>query len=172
GVPYIVVYLNKADMVDDAELMELVEMEVRELLSKYEFPGDDTPVVKGAALKALEGDQSEIGVPSILQLVEALDTWIPEPERDVDKTFLMPVEDVFSISGRGTVVTGGIERGVIKVGGEIESVGTRPTAQPTVTGVGMVGKLLARGQAGDNAGLLLRGTKRDEVERGQVLAKP
>src|SRR5690554_718424 len=172
GVPYIVVFLNKADMVDDAELLELVEMEVRELLSKYEFPGDDTPIVKGSALKALEGDQSEIGVPAIIQLVEALDRWIPEPQRDVDKPFLMPVEDVFSISGRGTVVTGRIERGVIKVGDEIEIVGIRPTAKTTVTGVEMFRKLLDQGQAGDNAGLLLRGTKRDEVERGQVLAKP
>src|SRR5690554_449793 len=172
GVPYIVVYLNKADMVDDEELMELVEMEVRELLSKYEFPGDDTPIVKGSALKALEGDQSEIGVPSILKLVEALDSWIPEPERDVDKSFLMPVEDVFSISGRGTVVTGRIESGIIKVGDEVEVVGIRPTTKTTVTGVEMFRKLLDQGQAGDNAGLLLRGTKRDDVERGQVLAKP
>ncbi len=172
GVPYIVVYLNKADMVDDAELLELVEMEVRELLSKYEFPGDDTPIIKGSALKALEGDQSEIGVPSIIQLVEALDTWIPEPQRDIDKPFLMPVEDVFSISGRGTVVTGRIERGIVKVGDEIEIVGIRPTQKTTVTGVEMFRKLLDQGQAGDNAGLLLRGTKRDDVERGQVLAKP
>ncbi|MGO1542231.1 MAG: elongation factor Tu [Luteimonas sp.] len=172
GVPYIVVFLNKADMVDDAELLELVEMEVRELLSKYEFPGDDTPIVTGSALKALEGDQSDIGVPAILKLVDALDTWIPEPERDVDKTFLMPVEDVFSISGRGTVVTGRIESGVIKVGEEVEIVGIRPTTKTTVTGVEMFRKLLDQGQAGDNAGLLLRGTKRDDVERGQVLAKP
>src|SRR3546814_291401 len=246
GVPYIVVYLNKADMVDDAELMELVEMEVRELLSKYEFPGDDTPIIKGSALKALEGNESEsgvppvlalverrdtgipgpeggggkgalgdgggrvelgevevrgvlgkygfpgdhtpsikgfglkgvegdesgIGVPSVLALVGALDTWIPEPERDVDKAFLMPVEDVFSISGRGTVVTGRIERGIIKVGEEIEIVGIRPTQKTTVTGVEMFRTLLDQGQAGDNAGLLLRGTKRDDVERGQVLAKP
>ena len=172
GVPYIVVFLNKADMVDDAELMELVEMEVRELLSKYEFPGDDTPIIMGSALKALEGDQSDIGVPAILKLVDALDAWIPEPERDVDKTFLMPVEDVFSISGRGTVVTGRIERGVIKVGEEVEIVGIRPTTKTTVTGVEMFRKLLDQGQAGDNAGLLLRGTKRDDVERGQVLAKP
>jgi elongation factor Tu len=172
GVPYIVVYLNKADMVDDAELLELVEMEVRELLSKYEFPGDDTPIVHGSARLALEGDQSEIGVPSIIKLVEALDSWIPTPERDVDKPFLMPVEDVFSISGRGTVVTGRIERGVIKVGEEIEIVGIRPTQKTTVTGVEMFRKLLDQGQAGDNAGLLLRGTKRDDVERGQVLAKP
>ncbi len=172
GVPYIVVFLNKADMVDDAELLELVEMEVRELLSKYEFPGDDTPIIAGSARLALEGDQSDIGVPSILKLVEALDTWIPEPERAIDKPFLMPVEDVFSISGRGTVVTGRIERGIIKVGDEIEIVGIRPTVKTTVTGVEMFRKLLDQGQAGDNAGLLLRGTKRDEVERGQVLAKP
>ena len=172
GVPHIVVFLNKADMVDDAELLELVEMEVRELLSKYDFPGDDTPIVHGSARLALEGDQSDIGVPSILKLVEALDTWIPEPERDVDKPFLMPVEDVFSISGRGTVVTGRIERGIIKVGDEIEIVGIRPTQKTTVTGVEMFRKLLDQGQAGDNAGLLLRGTKRDDVERGQVLCKP
>ncbi|MGY1425540.1 elongation factor Tu [Lysobacter sp. A289] len=172
GVPYIVVYLNKADMVDDAELLELVDMEVRELLSKYEFPGDDTPIVIGSALKALEGDQSDIGIPSIIKLVDALDTWIPEPVRDVDKAFLMPVEDVFSISGRGTVVTGRIERGIIKVGEEIEIVGIRPTVKTTVTGVEMFRKLLDQGQAGDNAGLLLRGTKRDDVERGQVLCKP
>ena len=172
GVPYIVVFLNKADMVDDAELLELVEMEVRELLSKYDFPGDDTPIIHGSALKALEGDQSDIGVPAIIKLVEALDTWIPEPERDIDKTFLMPVEDVFSISGRGTVVTGRIERGVIKVGEEIEIVGIRATQKTTVTGVEMFRKLLDQGQAGDNAGLLLRGTKRDDVERGQVLCKP
>jgi len=172
GVPYIVVYLNKADMVDDAELLELVEMEVRELLQKYEFPGDDTPIITGSALKALEGDQSDIGVPSIVKLVEALDTWIPLPERAIDKPFLMPVEDVFSISGRGTVVTGRIERGVIKVGDEIEIVGIRPTQKTIVTGVEMFRKLLDQGQAGDNAGLLLRGTKRDDVERGQVLCKP
>ncbi|UPG95485.1 elongation factor Tu [Luteibacter aegosomatissinici] len=172
GVPYILVFLNKADMVDDAELMELVEMEVRELLSKYDFPGDETPIVKGSARLALEGDQSEIGVPAIINLVDALDTWIPTPERDVDKTFLMPVEDVFSISGRGTVVTGRIERGVIKVGEEIEVVGIRDTQKTTVTGVEMFRKLLDQGQAGDNAGLLLRGLKRDDVQRGQVLAKP
>ncbi|MGV8941571.1 MAG: elongation factor Tu [Lysobacter sp.] len=172
GVPYIVVYLNKADMVDDAELLELVDMEVRELLSKYDFPGDDTPVIIGSALKALEGDQSDIGVPSIIKLVDALDSWIPEPVRDVDKAFLMPVEDVFSISGRGTVVTGRIERGIVKVGEEIEIVGIRPTVKTTVTGVEMFRKLLDQGQAGDNAGLLLRGTKRDDVERGQVLCKP
>ncbi|HHW4680276.1 MAG TPA: elongation factor Tu [Xylella taiwanensis] len=172
GVPFIVVFLNKADMVDDAELLELVEMEVRELLSKYDFPGDDTPIVKGSALKALEGDQSEIGVPAIIRLVEALDNYIPEPERAIDRPFLMPVEDVFSISGRGTVVTGRVECGVIKVGDEVEIVGIRPTSKTTVTGVEMFRKLLDQGQAGDNAGLLLRGTKRDEVERGQVLAKP
>ena len=172
GVPYILVYLNKADLVDDAELLELVEMEVRELLSKYDFPGDDTPIIHGSARMALEGDQSEIGIPSIKRLVEALDTWIPLPERDIDKAFLMPVEDVFSISGRGTVVTGRIERGIIKVGEEIEIVGIRPTVKTTVTGVEMFRKLLDQGQAGDNAGLLLRGTKRDDVERGQVLCKP
>ena len=172
GVPYIVVYLNKADMVDDAELLELVEMEVRELLSKYDFPGDDTPIITGSARMALEGDQSEIGVPSILKLVEALDSWIPEPVRDVDKPFLMPVEDVFSISGRGTVVTGRIERGIIKVGDEIEIVGIRDTQKTTVTGVEMFRKLLDQGQAGDNVGVLLRGTKREDVERGQVLCKP
>ena len=172
GVPHIVVFLNKADMVDDVELLELVEMEVRELLSKYDFPGDDTPIVHGSARLALEGDQSEIGVPAILKLVDALDSFIPLPERDVDKPFLMPVEDVFSISGRGTVVTGRIERGVIKVGEEIEIVGIRDTQKTTVTGVEMFRKLLDQGQAGDNAGLLLRGTKRDDVERGQVLCKP
>jgi elongation factor Tu len=172
GVPYIVVYLNKADMVDDAELLELVEMEVRELLAKYEFPGDDTPIITGSALKALEGDQSDIGVPSIIKLVDALDSWIPEPERDIDKPFLMPVEDVFSISGRGTVVTGRIERGIIKVGDEIEIVGIKPTVKTTCTGVEMFRKLLDQGQAGDNTGILLRGTKRDDVERGQVLCKP
>ncbi|MDV3469504.1 elongation factor Tu [Stenotrophomonas sp. C3(2023)] len=172
GVPYIVVFLNKADMVDDAELLELVEMEVRELLSKYDFPGDDTPIISGSARLALEGDQSDIGVPAVIKLVDALDSWIPTPERDVDKAFLMPVEDVFSISGRGTVVTGRIERGVIKVGEEIEIVGIRPVQKTTVTGVEMFRKLLDQGQAGDNAGLLLRGTKRDDVERGQVLAKP
>ncbi|MFL9582950.1 elongation factor Tu [Stenotrophomonas sp. AB1(2024)] len=172
GVPYIVVFLNKADMVDDAELLELVEMEVRELLSKYDFPGDDTPIIAGSARLALEGDQSDIGVPAVIKLVDALDSWIPTPERDVDKAFLMPVEDVFSISGRGTVVTGRIERGVIKVGEEIEIVGIRPVQKTTVTGVEMFRKLLDQGQAGDNAGLLLRGTKRDDVERGQVLAKP
>jgi elongation factor Tu len=172
GVPYIIVFLNKADMVDDAELLELVEMEVRELLSKYEFPGDDTPIIHGSAKLALEGDQSEIGVPAIIKLVDALDSYIPEPVRVLDKPFLMPVEDVFSISGRGTVVTGRVETGVIKVGEEIEIVGIRPTVKTTVTGVEMFRKLLDQGQAGDNVGLLLRGTKREDVERGQVLAKP
>ncbi|NEZ02632.1 elongation factor Tu, partial [Wenzhouxiangella sp. XN201] len=172
GVPCILVYLNKADMVDDAELLELVEMEVRELLSDYDFPGDDTPIVTGSALKALEGDDSDIGVPSILKLVEALDDYVPEPERDLDKEFLMPIEDVFSISGRGTVVTGRIERGVIHVGDEIEIVGIKDTTKTTCTGVEMFRKLLDQGQAGDNVGVLLRGTKRDDVERGQVLAKP
>jgi elongation factor Tu len=172
GVPYIVVYLNKADMVDDAELLELVEMEVRELLSQYEFPGEEVPVVIGSALKALEGDQSEIGVKSVLKLLEAMDEYIPEPERAVDQPFLMPIEDVFSISGRGTVVTGRIERGKVKVGDEVEIVGLRPTQKTTVTGVEMFRKLLDEGVAGDNVGVLLRGTKRDEVERGQVLAKP
>jgi elongation factor Tu len=172
GVPYIVVYLNKADMVDDEELLELVEMEVRELLDKYEFPGDDTPIITGSALKALEGDTSEQGEGSIMKLAEALDTYIPVPERAVDGDFLMPVEDVFSISGRGTVVTGRIERGIVKVGDEIEVVGIKDTAKTTCTGVEMFRKLLDEGQAGDNVGVLLRGTKRDEVERGQVLAKP
>jgi elongation factor Tu len=172
GVPYIIVYMNKADMVDDPELLELVEMEVRELLSKYEFPGDDTPIIIGSALKALEGDQSDIGEPSIFKLAEALDTYIPEPERAIDKPFLMPVEDVFSISGRGTVVTGRVERGIVKVGEEIEIVGIKPTLKTTCTGVEMFRKLLDQGQAGDNVGVLLRGTKREEVERGQVLAKP
>jgi elongation factor Tu len=170
GVPYIVVFLNKADMVDDAELIELVEMEIRELLDMYEFPGDDTPIIVGSALKALEGDASEIGVPSVIKLVEALDSYIPEPERAVDGAFLMPIEDVFSISGRGTVVTGRVERGIIKVGQEVEIVGIRPTVTTTCTGVEMFRKLLDQGQAGDNVGVLLRGTKRDEVERGQVLA--
>ncbi len=172
GVPYIIVYMNKADMVDDPELLELVEMEVRELLSKYDFPGDDTPIVIGSALKALEGDQSDIGEPSIFKLADALDSYIPEPERAVDGAFLMPVEDVFSISGRGTVVTGRIERGIIKVGEEVEIVGIKPTLKTTCTGVEMFRKLLDQGQAGDNVGVLLRGTKREEVERGQVLAKP
>ncbi len=171
GVPYIVVYMNKADMVDDEELVELVEMEIRELLTEYEFPGDDTPVVFGSALKALEGDTSDIGVPSIMKLVDALDTYIPTPERDTDKTFLMPIEDVFSISGRGTVVTGRIERGVVNVGDEIEIVGIKDTQMTTCTGVEMFRKLLDSGEAGDNVGVLLRGTKREEVERGQVLAK-
>jgi len=172
GVPYIVVFLNKADMVDDAELLELVEMEVRDLLSNYEFPGDDTPIVTGSALKALEGDDSEIGSGAIMQLADALDSYIPEPERAVDGAFLMPIEDVFSISGRGTVVTGRIERGVVKVGEEIEIIGIKDTEKTTCTGVEMFRKLLDEGQAGDNVGVLLRGTKREEVERGQVLAKP
>jgi elongation factor Tu len=171
GVPYIVVFMNKADMVDDKELLELVEMEIRELLSKYDFPGDDTPVVIGSAKLALEGDQSEYGEAAILKLAEALDTYIPMPERAIDGAFLMPVEDVFSISGRGTVVTGRIERGIIKVGEEIEIVGLKPTLKTTCTGVEMFRKLLDQGQAGDNVGVLLRGTKREEVERGQVLAK-
>jgi elongation factor Tu len=172
GVPYIVVYLNKADMVDDDELLELVEMEVRELLDSYEFPGDDTPIIIGSALKALEGDDSEMGEGSIIKLADALDNYIPQPERIVDGDFLMPVEDVFSISGRGTVVTGRIERGVIKVGEEIGIIGIRDTVTTTCTGVEMFRKLLDEGQAGDNVGVLLRGTKREEVERGQVLAKP
>jgi elongation factor Tu len=172
GVPYILVYLNKCDMVDDEELLELVEMEVRELLSKYDFPGDDVPIIKGSAKLALEGDQSPIGEPSILALGEALDTYIPTPERAVDGTFLMPIEDVFSISGRGTVVTGRIERGIVKVGEELEIVGIKATAKTTCTGVEMFRKLLDQGQAGDNVGVLLRGTKREDVERGQVLAKP
>ncbi|MPV87000.1 elongation factor Tu, partial [Ostreibacterium oceani] len=170
GVPYIVVYLNKADMVDDAELLELVEMEVRDLLSAYDFPGDDTPIVTGSALKALEGDTSEIGVPSIERLVAEMDAYIPEPERDTDKPFLMPVEDVFSIQGRGTVVTGRIETGIIKVGDEIEIVGMKDTTKTTCTGVEMFRKLLDEGRAGDNVGVLLRGTKREEVQRGQVLS--
>jgi elongation factor Tu len=172
GVPYIIVYMNKADMVDDAELLELVEMEVRELLSKYDFPGDDIPIVIGSALKALEGDQSDIGEPSIFRLADALDSYIPTPERAVDKPFLLPIEDVFSISGRGTVVTGRVERGIVKVGEEVEIVGIKPTTKTTCTGVEMFRKLLDQGQAGDNVGVLLRGTKREEVERGQVLAKP
>jgi elongation factor Tu len=172
GVPYIIVYMNKCDMVDDAELLELVEMEVRELLSKYDFPGDDIPIVKGSALKALEGDKGELGEGSILKLAEALDSYIPEPKRAIDGPFLMPIEDVFSISGRGTVVTGRVERGIVKVGEEIEIVGLRPTVKTTCTGVEMFRKLLDQGQAGDNVGVLLRGTKREEVERGQVLAKP
>ena len=172
GVPYIVVYLNKADMVDDEELLELVEMEIRELLDMYEFPGDDTPIIKGSALLALQGDESEIGMPSVVRLVEALDSYIPLPERAVDGSFLMPIEDVFSISGRGTVVTGRIERGIVKVGDTVEIVGIRATTTSTVTGVEMFRKLLDQGQAGDNVGVLLRGTKRDDVERGQVLCKP
>jgi elongation factor Tu len=172
GVPYIVVFLNKCDMVDDAELLELVEMEVRELLSKYEFPGDDIPIVKGSALKAMEGDTGELGEGAIMKLAEALDTYIPQPKRALDGTFLMPVEDVFSISGRGTVVTGRIERGIVKVGDEIEIIGLKATQKTICTGVEMFRKLLDQGQAGDNVGILLRGTKREEVERGQVLAKP
>jgi len=172
GVPYIVVYMNKADMVDDAELLELVEMEIRELLTKYNFPGDDTPIIVGSALKALEGDQSDIGEPSIYKLADALDSYIPEPVRAIDGDFIMPVEDVFSISGRGTVVTGRVERGVVKVGEELEIVGLKPTTKTVCTGVEMFRKLLDQGQAGDNVGVLLRGTKREEVERGQVLAKP
>ncbi len=172
GVPYIVVYLNKADMVDDEELLELVEMEVRELLDSYDFPGDDTPVIIGSALKALEGDESEIGTQSIAKLIDALDTYIPQPERAIDGAFLMPVEDVFSISGRGTVVTGRIEQGVVKVGEEIEIVGIKDTIKTTCTGVEMFRKLLDQGEAGDNVGVLLRGTKREEVERGQVLCAP
>jgi len=172
GVPYIIVFMNKADMVDDKELLELVEMEVRELLSKYEFPGDTTPIVIGSALKAMEGDKSEMGEGAIMKLADALDAYIPTPKRVIDKAFLMPVEDVFSISGRGTVVTGRVERGVIKVGEEIEIVGLRPTQKTVCTGVEMFRKLLDEGQAGDNVGILLRGTKREDVERGQVLAKP
>src|SRR5207253_3035704 len=172
GVPYIIVFLNKCDMVDDAELLELVEMEVRELLSKYDFPGDDTPIVKGSAKLALEGDTGELGEVAIMSLADALDTYIPTPERAVDGAFLMPVEDVFSISGRGTVVTGRVERGIVKVGEEIEIVGIKPTVKTTCTGVEMFRKLLDQGQAGDNVGVLLRGTKREEVERGQVLCKP
>jgi elongation factor Tu len=172
GVPYILVYLNKADMVDDAELLELVEMEVRELLDQYDFPGDDTPIITGSALKALEGDESELGKESILKLVEAMDEYIPQPERDVDQPFLMPIEDVFSISGRGTVVTGRVERGRVKVGEEVEIVGIKDTMKTTCTGVEMFRKLLDAGEAGDNVGVLLRGTKREDVERGQVLAHP
>lgn len=172
GVPYIVVYLNKADMVDDAELLELVEMEVRDLLSSYDFPGDDIPIVTGSALKALEGDESDIGGPSIDKLVAVMDEYFPEPTRDIDQPFLLPIEDVFSISGRGTVVTGRVERGIIKVGEEIEIVGIKDTTKTTCTGVEMFRKLLDEGRAGDNVGVLLRGTKRDEVERGQVLAHP
>ncbi len=172
GVPYVLVFMNKCDMVDDAELLELVEMELRELLSKYDFPGDDTPIIHGSALLALQGDQSEMGEPSIFRLADALDTYIPTPERAVDLPFLMPVEDVFSISGRGTVVTGRVERGIVKVGEEIEIVGIRPTVKTICTGVEMFRKLLDQGQAGDNIGALLRGTKREDVERGQILCKP
>jgi elongation factor Tu len=172
GVPYIVVFLNKADMVDDKELLDLVEMEVRDLLSSYDFPGDKTPIVVGSALKALEGDQSEIGVPAIHKLVKAMDEYFPQPERQIDKPFLLPIEDVFSISGRGTVVTGRVERGIVKVGEDVEIVGLKPTIKTTCTGVEMFRKLLDEGRAGDNVGVLLRGTKREEVERGQVLAHP
>ena len=172
GVPFIVVFLNKADMVDDEELLELVEMEVRELLGDYDFPGDDIPIITGSALKALEGDDSELGAGAIYKLVEAMDSYIPEPERAIDQPFLMPIEDVFSISGRGTVVTGRVERGIVKVGDEVHIVGIKDTVKTTVTGVEMFRKLLDQGQAGDNVGVLLRGTKRDDVERGQVLAKP
>ena len=172
GVPYIVVYMNKADMVDDKDLLELVQEEVKDLLDKYGFPGKTTPIIVGSALKALEGDQSELGEPSIIKLAEALDTYIPQPKRAIDGPFLMPIEDVFSISGRGTVVTGRIERGIVKVGDEIEIVGIKATIKTTVTGVEMFRKLLDQGEAGDNVGVLLRGTKREEVERGQVLAKP
>jgi elongation factor Tu len=172
GVPYIIVFMNKCDMVDDAELLELVEMEVRELLSKYDFPGDDVPIIHGSALKALEGDKGPLGEEAILKLAEALDSYIPHPERAIDKPFLLPIEDVFSISGRGTVVTGRVERGIVKVGEEIEIIGIRPTIKTICTGVEMFRKLLDQGQAGDNVGVLLRGTKREEIERGQVLAKP
>jgi len=172
GVPHIVVYMNKADQVDDDELLELVEMEIRDLLSTYEFPGDDTPIITGSALKAFEGDTSDIGIPSVVKLVEAMDTYFPQPERAIDGDFLMPVEDVFSISGRGTVVTGRIERGVVNVGDELAIVGIKDTEKTTCTGVEMFRKLLDRGEAGDNVGVLLRGTKREDVERGQVLAKP
>ena len=172
GVPYVVVFLNKCDMVDDAELLELVEMEVRELLSKYDFPGDDTPIIHGSALKALEGDKGELGEHAIMKLADVLDTYIPEPVRAIDKPFLMPIEDVFSISGRGTVVTGRVERGIVKVGDEVEIIGIKETVKTTVTGVEMFRKLLDEGRAGENCGVLLRGTKREDVERGQVLAKP
>jgi elongation factor Tu len=172
GVPYILVYLNKADQVDDEELLELVEMEVRELLSSYDFPGDDTPIVTGSALKALEGEDSELGVQSVQKLLDEMDTYIPQPKRELDKPFLLPIEDVFSISGRGTVVTGRVERGIVKVGEEVEIVGIKETEKTTCTGVEMFRKLLDEGRAGDNVGVLLRGTKRDEVERGQVLAHP
>jgi elongation factor Tu len=172
GVPHIVVFLNKADMVDDSELLELVEMEVRDLLTSYNFPGDTTPIITGSALKALEGDQSEIGVPAIYKLVQAMDEYFPQPERQIDKPFLLPIEDVFSISGRGTVVTGRVERGIVKVGEELEIIGLKPTVKTICTGVEMFRKLLDEGRAGDNVGVLLRGTKREDVERGQVLAKP
>jgi elongation factor Tu len=172
GVPYIVVFLNKADMVDDKELLELVEMEVRDLLTQYGFPGEKTPIVTGSALKALEGDQSEIGVPAIYKLVQAMDDYFPQPERQIDKPFLLPIEDVFSISGRGTVVTGRVERGIVKVGEDVEIIGLKPTIKTTCTGVEMFRKLLDEGRAGDNVGVLLRGTKREDVERGQVLAHP
>ena len=172
GVPYIVVFLNKADMVDDAELLELVEMEVRDLLTSYNFPGDKTPIIIGSALKALQGDTSDYGVPAVWKLVDTMDEYIPTPKRDIDKPFLLPIEDVFSISGRGTVVTGRIERGIVKVGEDIEIIGIKPTTRTTCTGVEMFRKLLDEGRAGDNVGVLLRGTKREEVERGQVLAKP
>jgi elongation factor Tu len=172
GVPYIVVFLNKADKIDDKELLDLVELEVRELLAKYGFPGDKTPIIQGSALKAIEGDQGPLGVPSILKLLEAVDSYIPTPQRPIDKPFLMPIEDVFTISGRGTVVTGRVERGVVKVGDEIEMVGLRPTTSTVVTGVEMFRKVLDEGQAGDNIGVLLRGTKKEDVERGMVLAKP
>jgi len=172
GVPYIVVFLNKADMVDDEELLELVELEIRELLSAYDFPGDDVPIIKGSALKGLEGDTGELGEQAIMKLMDAVDSYIPEPERAIDKPFIMPVEDVFSISGRGTVATGRVERGIVKVGEEVEIVGIRPTQKTTVTGVEMFRKLLDEGRAGDNIGALLRGVKREEIERGQVLAKP
>jgi elongation factor Tu len=172
GVPYIVVFLNKCDMVDDAELLDLVELEVRELLKKYQFPGDDVPVIRGSALKGLEGDKGELGVPAIMKLMDAVDSYIPTPERATDKPFLMPIEDVFSISGRGTVVTGRVERGIVKVGDECEIIGFKDTMKTTVTGVEMFRKLLDEGRAGENVGCLLRGTKKEEVERGQVLAKP
>ncbi|MEI6805976.1 MAG: elongation factor Tu [Myxococcaceae bacterium] len=172
GVPYIVVYMNKCDMVDDEELLDLVELEIRELLSFYKFPGDDTPIIRGSALKALEGEDSEMGVKSVHRLMEAIDSYIPDPQRDIDRPFLMPIEDVFSISGRGTVVTGRIERGIVKVGEEVEIVGFKPTVKTTVTGVEMFRKLLDEGRAGDNIGALLRGTKREDIERGQVLCKP
>ncbi|MUG33469.1 elongation factor Tu, partial [Psychrobacter sanguinis] len=172
GVPYIMVFMNKCDMVDDEELLELVEMEVRELLSDYDFPGDDTPIIKGSALEALNGKDGKYGEPAVIELLQTLDTYIPEPERDIDKPFLMPIEDVFSISGRGTVVTGRVESGIVKVGDEIEIVGIRDTQKTTCTGVEMFRKLLDEGRAGENCGVLLRGTKREDVQRGQVLAKP